>query len=259
MKNFVLAVLLAGTSGFRAAADIKAAIVYDRGASAEVVNPVARENAVMLQQGSLPFSRITRIDFDFGPDLTLEKCAEQFKAGLFNELSKKITPVLEKTAPFAVLPGNLEEFLILQMKVQFWTGQYSEAAATAEVLKRRASPSAGLGALYAVLVLIEQGRTADAEAAFKAIGHPESVSAPMDLFIRARLAMAAREYRGSLQLLARIVAGHSRDPEWMPAATFYEGVSYKRTGYLEAAGNVSKELTEKYPGGYWSRRAEELK
>jgi hypothetical protein len=45
----------------------------------------------------------------------------------------------------------------------------------------------------------------------------------------------------------------------MPAATFYEGVSYKRTGYLEAAGNVSKELTEKYPGGYWSRRAEELK
>jgi len=259
MKHFVLAVLLAAASGFRAGADIKAVITYDRGATAEGVNPVARENTVLLPQGALPFARITRIDFDFGPELTLEKCTDQFKKGLLDELRKALSPVLQKTSPFSALPGNLEEFLILQMKVQFWTGQYSEMAATAAALSRRESPAADLGALYEVLVLIERGRTADAEAAFKAMGRPDAVSAPMALFIRARLAMAAREYREALQLLARIVAGHSRDPEWMPAATLYEGLSYKRTGYLDAAGNVSKELIGKYPGGYWSRRAEELK
>jgi hypothetical protein len=71
--------------------------------------------------------------------------------------------------------------------------------------------------------------------------------------------MAKREYREALQDLAKIVVFYDGDREWMPAATFYEGVIYKRTGYLEAAGNVSKEMNELYPNGYWARRLAELK
>jgi len=259
MKNFIMAVLLAGVFGFRAEANITATITYDQGAVLQAVNPVAQENAALLPQGALPFARITRINFDFGPELTLEKCEEMFKAGSFDELSRGLSPILEQTLPFAALPGNLEEFLIFQMKAQFWTGQYSAMEITAEALKRRRSPAADLGALYNVLVLIEQRRSADADAAFKAIGRPDEVSAPMALFIRARLAMEDRNFREALRLLARVVVLYSRDPEWVPAATLYEGLSYKRTGHVASAGNVSRELKERYPGGYWSRRAEELK
>ena len=251
--------LLACMPSWFSHAEIKAQVTYDRGVSAEVVNPAARDGALILPQGALSFARISRMDFDPGSDFTLQKCEELFKKGEFDSLNKALSAVMKQVAPFADLPGNLDGFLVWQMKVQFWSGQYDGMKATAEILSRRKSPAADLSALYDVLVQIEQGQPGQARDTFKAMGRPEEVSAPMTLFVQARLAMADRNYREALQNLGRMVALHGRDPEWMPAATLYEGLAYKRTGYLEAAGNIFKELTERYPGGYWSRRAEELK
>lgn len=180
--------------------------------------------------------------------LTAAKCEALFKAGKFEQLEKSLSGA-----------GNPDGFLAWQMKVQFWNGQYAEMRKTADILKQRSPAFFGLAGMYSALALIEQNQPDNAALVFAAVNNAEAVSAPMALFVRARLAMAKREYRDALQNMARIVAQYDRDPEWMPAATLYEGLIYKRTGYLDAAGNVAKELIENYPDGYWGRRAGELK
>ncbi len=239
-------------------ADVKARITYDGAATDEVVNPSAQDNAVILPQGTLPFSRISRMDFEFDGGLTAQQCETLFSKGAFDQLEQTLTAGLKQIVPFSGLPGNLDVYLTWLMKVQYWNGHYAEMNKTVELLRQRNAPSSGIAGLYAVLSAVEQKQSDEAEKMFAAINSPETVSVPMALFIRARLAIAKREYRTALQSLAGIVVQYSRDPEWMPAATLYEGLVYKRTGYLDAAGNVSKELIENYPDGYWARRRAEL-
>jgi hypothetical protein len=79
------------------------------------------------------------------------------------------------------------------------------------------------------------------------------------LFESARLAVEQGQFTEALQNLAQITIVHSRDGEWVPAALFYEGVVYKKTGQPEAAAYVAEELTVGWPTSDWSRRTEELK
>ena len=238
-------------------ADMKVHITYDRGAVIDAKNPSVRDDALVLQQGTLSFSRISRMEFEFGDGLTAQKCETLFNEGSFDQLEKSLAVALKPAASFVRLPGNLDVYLTWQMKVQFWTGKYAEMSRTAELLRQRNAQPSGLAGMYAALALIEQGRTGEAAKVFTATGAAEAN--PMALFVRARLAMAKQEYRQALQYLARIVVTYNQDPEWMPAATLYEGLVYKQTSSLEASGNIAKELIEKYPNGYWHGRAAELK
>ncbi|HNX53051.1 MAG TPA: hypothetical protein PKI68_04835 [Pontiellaceae bacterium] len=251
--------LACGLPALFAQADVKALVTYDRNAVVSVVNPAAQADALILAQGTLPFARISRMEFEFGDGLTAQKCESLFKNGAFDPLEKLLADALMPVNSFVRLPGNLDVYLTWQMKVQFWNGHYAEMAQTVDLLKRRNAPSAGLAGIYSALALIEQNRPAEAAQIVSALDNAEAISAPAALFVRARLAMAKKEHREALQMLARIVVLHDKDPEWMPAATLYEGLIYSRTGCPEAAGNIANELIGKYPDGYWSRRAAELK
>lgn len=180
--------------------------------------------------------------------LTVDQCAALFKAGKFEQLGKALS-----------VAGNPDAYRVWQMKVQFWNGHYAEMHTTATLLKQRSPAFFGLAGMYSALALIEQNQADNAALVFAAVKNADEVSAPMALFVRGRLAMAKREYREAAQDMARVVALYDQDPEWLPAATLYEGLIYKRTGYLDAAGNVAKELIENYPDGYWARRAGKLK
>lgn len=259
MKSAAIFTCLMLAGSLPVLADIKARITYDKNSTADIVNPVLRDNAFILPQGALPLSRISRMDFEFGDGLTAQQCETLFNAGAFDQLDKLLTGALKQADSFAGLPGNLDVYLTWQMKVQFWNGRYAEMNRTADFLIQRKAASAGAAGMYAVLAAIEQKPADEAVKMFAAADKAADAQEPMILFVRARLAAAGQEYREALQLLARIVVLHDKDPEWMPAATLYEGLIYKRTGCPEAAGNIAKELTGKYPDGYWNRRAEELK
>jgi hypothetical protein len=79
------------------------------------------------------------------------------------------------------------------------------------------------------------------------------------LFETARQAVDQGQYKEALETLAQISVFHSRDPEWVPAAVFYEGLVYKQTGHPEAARHAAEELLLGWPDSAWSRRAGELK
>ena len=113
--------------------------------------------------------------------------------------------------------------------------------------------------LKAVLALIDQDKPAAAARAFAAVKAPDMHTPALAEFVRGRVAFADKKYPEALQHFSNVIVFYSRDPEWMPAATFYEGLVYKKTGYLTAASNISEELELAYPDTVWSRRATELK
>jgi TolA-binding protein len=136
---------------------------------------------------------------------------------------------------------------------------FSAFFAQAEDAAAGSSNNGAVRELKAVLMLIEKDQPAEAARALAAVNSPDAEAPAMTEFVRGRLSLAEKKYPEALQHFSNVIVFHSRDPEWMPAATFYEGAVYKRTGYTEAAANIAEELEMAYPDTVWSRRAAELK
>ena len=113
--------------------------------------------------------------------------------------------------------------------------------------------------LETILTLIDGNQLPEASRAFAALRNPDALAPALAEFVRGRITLAEKKYPEALKHFSNVIVFHSRDPEWMPAATFYEGMVYKKTGYLEAASNIIEELKLAYPDTVWSRRAVELK
>jgi tetratricopeptide (TPR) repeat protein len=157
----------------------------------------------------------------------------------------------------AGLKGNAGGFLQGLLSAYFWLGEY----ASAEQLIAAARTSGVLlpsAPVYEALIRIGQGRTEEAQQQLAALEQAGPRSAAL-YYLLATAAAAQGQDKEALQHLAQIALSGGRDAEWTPAAILLEGGIYKRNGQDKAAAYAAAELTERYPGGYWSRRAEELK
>ena len=260
LKTSVSVILLAASVGAQAVYEVE--LTFENGATRTVTDLVVQGGKVILAAENLqvPFEQIQSAVFTFEEPLTEEECVVWLKQGAYKKMVTRLDAFLAPVESGLALPGNLDLFVQYKMRAAFWAGDYAKAGATAKLLQGKNSTYAPLSRLYQVLILLEEGKKADEVAqAFKQINSPEKISVPAALFIQGRLAMSARNYDEALQLFSDILVYHGRNPEWVPAASFYEGVVYKRTGYLESVANIASELKIAYPDGYWGRQADELK
>lgn len=237
-------------------------ITFQNGARRTVDNLVVQAGKVVLAKENLsvPFDQIKSANFTFEEPLTEEACNGFLKRGDYQALVTRLNEFLAPVNQGLALPGNLDMYVQYKMRACFWTKQYSEALASADILEKNNSGYAPLAGLYRVLIMMEQGKSDDAVAqAFSDIRNPEKISGAITEYIGGRLAMDKRQYESALQHFSNVLVFYDRDPEWVPAATFQEGLVYKKTGYLESAANIVKEFKIAYPEGYWSIRADELK
>lgn len=247
--------------GFAAAADAaKVDVKFVNGAVRSLPETVIRNGALVLSQENLaiPLADVQNADFSFA-ELPQSGCEDLFDSGDYETAYRKLTEILDPLKDGWMLPGNIDFYLEYKARVCFWTGRDEEMRRIADVLQAKGNPFAALVPFYEVLSLIKEGRVENAAVLFGQIKDPEKISAPMSEYIKARLAMIGQDYKKALQHLAAIIVFHSRDTEWMPAATFSEGEVYIKTEHADAAANIAEELKRAYPGTYWGLRAEELK
>jgi len=205
-------------------------------------------------------SMVKEVEFRF-PGLDLNMCENMFRSfssrkSLEGLLEQYVGPVKQYT----YLPGNLGEYLVWMLRVQFWNGSYTEANQTIELLRDiENTTQQKIADLYYCLILIEQDRVEDAKTVFARISDPDQYSQPMAEYIRGRIALEEGAYRQAMMHAAEIIAFYSRDVEWMPPATALEALIYQRTGQLQKAGIVADELMMAYPGSQWSRLGEKIK
>lgn len=237
-------------------------ITFLNGAKRVVDELVVQSGKIILAKENLsvPFSQIVSVDFTFEQPLTSDECDGLLKRGEYSELVSRLDSFLAPVNQFLALPGNLDVYIQYKMRACFWSEKFDDARAMAQILESKKSSYAPLAGLYNVAIMLEQEQPAEeVSAAFDKIQNPDATSGAIAEYIRGRLAVSARQYESALQHFSNVLVVYSRDREWVPAATFQEGLIYKRTGYLESAENVAKELKIAYPDGSWSRRAGELK
>jgi len=227
------------------------------------VNRLIIENGLVLLEGGqikMPTASVKMVEFSFG-NVNLKKCKTLFRYGKYDELNELLKDNLAPVLPFGYLPNNLDEYLIWQLRAQYWGEKYEEVEGTAKLMEviNASEKHIAEARMYNVVALFDAGKSQEAIDAFEKIENPEEFSPAMTEYIRARIAEANKDYRQALMYISNVIAFHSRDAEWMPVVTLLEGKIYKKTGNLEAAKNVADELILGYPDSRWSREGEELK
>lgn len=256
-SSMVLAVLLGAAV---ASAQYSARVTVSSGSSFTVQQLNIRGGELVTEGGqvSTALSSIRSIDFSF-TGLGLQMCEELFRAGKYRQLGALLDQYVTPVEQYAHLPGNLGEYLLWQLRVQYWN---QEKSAVTETLRRiRKVGRIELleqANLYYALMLIDQGRAADAKAIFAGISDTAKIPAALKAYYEAQMAMSYGEYRSAMRHVAQIIAFHSRDPEWLPPATVLEAQIYQEMGQTKKAEIVANELIMAYPGSQWSRQGEEL-
>lgn len=261
--RFLKTVLIGGilVAAFAAQAAYEVTLTFVNGAQRTVSELVVQGSKVILAKENLqvPFDQIQAAEFSFEEPLTDEECRGFLKRGEYTAMVDRLSAFLEPVKQGLGLPGNLDLYIQYKMRACFWVEQYDEAQAMAQILQTKNSSYAPLAGLYEVLISLEQEASVEqVRDAFDNVPNAKEISGAMSEYIRGRLAMEDRDYDEALQRFSNVLVYYPRDPEWVPAATFYEGMVYKKTGYLKSASNVAEELEIAYPDSDWSGRADEL-
>lgn len=208
---------------------------------------------------STSISMIKSIEFRFN-GLGLKMCETMFRSGDRKALENLLRLHVGPVERYIDLPTNLGDYLVWQARAQYWNENRSGFGRTATLIRKGSNQrQTDIVSLYFAVMLLDQGKLADAQNVFASIEDPGSVSVAMTEYVRGKMAVEDGRLRDAMQHVARIVAFHSRNTEWMPPATVLEARIYQQLGQPEKAAAVANELLIAYPGSRWSRLGEEIK
>ena len=209
-------------------------------------------------QSSASLQMVKSIEFRFA-GIGLPLCEKMFNTGDRKALAGLLEQYVSPVAQYSYLPTNLGGYLEWLLRAQYWNGNTAGAGRTIGHLRKTgAQEQIDFASFYFTLLLLDQGKTDDAEKVFSSIGNPETISEAGAEFIRGKFALEKGDPRQAMQHVARIIAFHSRDPEWMTPATVLEARIYQKLGHQAKAAVVADELVLAYPGTQWSRLGEEI-
>ncbi len=210
-------------------------------------------------QSSTALSMISAIEFRFS-GISLSMCESMFEKGdrksLENLLEQSVGPV----AGYSYLPTNLGDYLMWMLRARYWNGNAAGFGTTfGQIRQSKETARVEEGSLYFALTLLDQGKVDNAKTVLASVENPDIYSVPMAEYIRGRIALEEGDPRRAMRHVARVLAFHSRDAEWLPPATVLEARVYQRLGQPEKAAAVAEELMIAYPDSRWSREGEKIK
>jgi tetratricopeptide (TPR) repeat protein len=192
--------------------------------------------------------------------ICLPLCEKMFDSGDRKSLEGLLDQHLAPVAQYSYLPTNLGDYLVWWLRAQYWNGNLAGAAKTIGLIRQTNDPALSeVASLYFAMMLIDQGKLADAKTVFSSVANPDGISVPMAEYIRGKLVLEEGDPRQAMQHVARIIAFYSRDAEWMAPATVLEARIYQRMGQPGKAMAVADELMIAYPGTQWSKLGEQIK
>jgi len=112
------------------------------------------------------------------------------------------------------------------------------------------------------LTLIDAGRSDDAEALLSKYGWDQDISddaAPEKLYITAKLMSLKKEYNQAMELVAKVIAFNSQDPQWMQPAELLCAEVYTELAMYESAEEVIRQILLLYKNTPEYDQAQELK
>lgn len=260
LKLAFVSLLLSASTG-TALAEYGAKITLNSDRSWVTKQVAAKDGFLLSESGRFTVKEDTvkSIEFRFAGN-TLTRCQAMFVAGEYTKMDMMLEEQIGTVIRYSYLPTNLGDYLVWQLRARYWDGKETEALQSIEALRRSPhSKDTRTAELYHVLILLDQSKVDEAINAYKLIQSPEEISLPMTRYIKGRIAFQQYRYRDAIKEISKILAFHSLDKEWMPAATWMESRIYLQTNQPAKASLVADELILVYSGTKWVDRGKEIK
>jgi tetratricopeptide (TPR) repeat protein len=174
-------------------------------------------------------------------------------------LSKAIKPFAE----FSDIPSNLTKYNVVLMELYYRTQQYDASLAISSKIAEddRDLELQEKSRMYQALALIDSGNSAEAQLLLEKYGWNKDLSddsAPDKLYITAKLMALNKQYNKAMELVAKVIAFNSQDPDWMQPAEMLCAEIYTELGLLDSADEVCRQILMLYKNTPEFDKAEQL-
>ena len=187
----------------------------------------------------------------FKVNIDAEKISEMKRNREFDQIIVGLQKSIKPFSEYSDIPSNLTKYNALLMELYFLTQQYDESLAISSRIAKddRDSELQEKARMYQALALIDAGRSAEAEKLLSEYGWDGELSAdaaPDQLYITAKLMTLNEEYSKAMELVAKVIAFNSQDPDWMQPSEMLCAEIYTELGMYDSAEEVCREILMLY-------------
>jgi tetratricopeptide (TPR) repeat protein len=207
-------------------------------------------------------STIKELIFDVKIDE--EKLNEMNRNREYERIITALDRTLEPYGGFSDIPSNLTQYNALLMELHYKIADYDKCLAIAsEIAQDDRDPALQEKArVYEALALIDGGRADEAQAVMAKYGWDKNVgedASPEKLYIMAKLMALKQDYASAMELVAKVIAFNSQDPEWMQPAELFCAQIYTKLGMYDSAEEVIRQISLLYKNTNEDDQAQKLK
>lgn len=212
-------------------------------------------------------STIKELIFDLKVDV--DALSEMKKNREYERIIGLLDRALAPYQAYSDIPSDLARFNALLMELHYKTENYPKTIQIAKALSNddRDDRLQQKARIYHALALIDSGRQDDAAKLMASFGwaeKPEDDAAPELLYIAAKMKAASQQYADAMELVAKVIAFNSQDPEWMQPAELLCAQIYAELGktnpvMLDSAEEVIRQISLLYKNTNEDDLAQKLK
>jgi tetratricopeptide (TPR) repeat protein len=200
----------------------------------------------------------------FEVKLDAEKLYEMNQNREYDRLITTLKRVLEPYSDYSDIRSNLVRYNALLMELYYKTGDFDSAIGIAsKIVKDDRDPKLQeKSRIYHALSLIDAGKSAEAESLMTEYGWDGELGSdatPEKLYITAKLLSMKKDYSGAKELVAKVIAFNSQDPDWMQPAELLCAEVYTELGMYDSAEEVIRQISLLYKDTNEDDLAQKLK
>jgi tetratricopeptide (TPR) repeat protein len=190
-------------------------------------------------------------ELNFEVDINTEEIFEMVKNREFDGIIDALNKAMEPFAEYGDIPSNLVKYDFLLMEIYYRTEQYDKALAISSKIGEddRDPELQDKSRMYQALALIDSGKSEEAEGLLTKYGWNQDLSDdadPQKLYITAKLMALNEQYNRAMELVAKVIAFNSQDPDWMPPAELLCAEIYIELGMYDSADEVVRQMLMLY-------------
>jgi tetratricopeptide (TPR) repeat protein len=207
-------------------------------------------------------STIEQLEFTL--ELDENKLNEMNRNREYERVITALNRTLEPYAAYSDIPSNLTQYNALLMELHYKVGAYDKSL---EISSRLAADDRDpdlqeQSRVYRLLALIDSERVQEAEkqlAEYGWDGELSDDSAPQKLYVAAKLLALKKDYSSAMELVSKIIAFNSQNPDWMQPAELLCAEVYTELGMYDSAEEVIQQISLLYKDTNEDDKAQLLK
>ena len=201
----------------------------------------------------------------FDVKLDLDKVTKMVRTREYDQARYKLEKALKPFAPYSDIPSNLTPYNTLLMEVYFRTQQYDKTLEIASGFAKKSKDPVlkEKSRVYQALSLINSDKLDEAQQLFAKYGWDKEVASNKasseKLYISAKLLALKHEYSEAMMSVAKVIAFHSQDVDWMPPAELLCAEIYTDMELYDSAAEVCRQIELLYKNSEEFDQAVKLK